>query len=582
MTFKKIIFFLFSLIFIFALPVRADEGWVINNFQSNIDILQSGKIEVLETIDVDFGSLQKHGIYRDVPNYYYFDNNASSYADIEVESITQNGSPANYKKYQQGNYLRLQIGDANITHTGKLEYQIKYLATGVLRSFKDHDELYWDATGNGWPVPIAKVSASVTLPQNGITGALCFEGQLKSGEKCTFQILSKTNTTFQSLRQLNSSEGMTIVLGYTKDMVPILTVTPPSVPPSYSSSSTPTYPPNGLIFLITSVLGIGFIIWLWRRNGQEVHEGHEAIVVEYSPPQNLRPAEIGTLIDERADTLDVSATIVDLAVRGYLTIEEKDKKWVFGSTDYIFTKLKKDESGLLDFDKHLLTRIFADGEIIKLSELEKKFYDDLVEVKNKLYQDMTDRKFFLTNPEKVKQKYRAIGGILLVIGIFPSIGGFFEPSGIINAVGVAIVITGFLLVIFAGTFPRRTPLGYQVYRQILGFKLFMDKVETYKQRFMEKENLFNELLPYAIVFGITEKFAQAFKDLGITPPKPSWYISSRPFNPIMFGSSMNSFTNSLTSSIAAQPTRNSFASSGSGFSGGFSGGGFGGGGGGSW
>ena len=96
--------------------------------------------------------------------------------------------------------------------------------------------------------------------------------------------------------------------------------------------------------------------------------------------------------------------------------------------------------------------------------------------------------------------------------------------------------------------------------------------------------MLNEILPYAIVFGNTEKFANALKKLGIEPPQPSWYVSSHAFNALIFSSNMNHFSNSLTSAIAAQPAKNSFASSGSGFSsgGGFSGGGFGGGGGGSW
>lgn len=583
---RYIILLVFSFFFlIITSPVWAAENWVIDNFQSQINIQSDGKVEVTETIDVDFGSLTKHGIFRDMPYIYYSDSGSNIYTDIQLQSVTQNGTTTPVRESKTGNYIRLQIGDAKKEVSGKLKYQIRYLATGVLRSFEDYDELYWDVTGNGWPVPITKVSATVTIPQDGITATTCFQGVINSQEKCTSKITSQNKASFQSTRVLNSSEGLTIVLGYTRGMVPILTVNPPAFT-TYTSSGSSVYPPNGWAFLITSLLGVGLIFWWWKKTGQENTQG--AVMVEYSAPDNLRPAEVGTLLDERADTLDVSATIIDLAARGFLTIEEKEKKWLFGSTDYIFSRKSKDENNLLNYEKELLDRIFAEGDIVKLSELKTEFYNDLVQVKKELYKDMVNKKYFPINPEKVKSSYMLFGILIIIFSIFFTIifglfESLFESSGILSGVGLALITIGFVLLIFSRSFAKRTTLGNQTFRKILGFKLFMDKVETYKQRFLEKQNLFNELLPFAIVFGNTEKFAQAFKDLGVKPAQPSWYISNRPFNLILFSSSINSFSSSLTSAIASQPSRNhSFVSSGSGFSGGSSGGGFGGGGGGSW
>ena len=124
---------------------------------------------------------------------------------------------------------------------------------------------------------------------------------------------------------------------------------------------------------------------------------------------------------------------------------------------------------------------------------------------------------------------------------------------------------------------KRTAHGRELYRRTKGFQLFISQAEKYRQRFFEKENMFNEILPYAIVFGLTTKFAKAMEKIALHPQTSSWYIGSRSFNIAVFSSSINSFSNSLSSAIAATPK-------GSGFSrgGGFSGGGFGGGGGGSW
>ncbi len=578
---KKCIVFLFCIVF-FILPAkaRADEGWIIDNFQSNVTIGQDGKVQIIETIDADFGSLVKHGIYRDIPNIYYSDNNATTYADIQIASVLKDGVSEPYQQSQNGNFLRLKIGDPNRTFSGRAEYKIAYAATGILRSFTDHDELYFDVTGNGWSVAITKTSATVHLPQNGITGALCFEGVQNATEKCTATITSQQQANFSSTRTLRPEENMTLILGFTKGMVPILTVAHPS-----NTTINDTLTPFLLLvnvggFFVITVFGIGLVMLLFIKYGRDQKDlTSDTLVAQYSPPDKLRPAEVGTILDERADTLDVSATIVDLAARGFLTITEEAKKWLFGSTDYILKKNKKSPDALLPYEKLLLERLFTDGDTIKISELETKFYTDLALVKSALYSDAVNKKYFSQNPESVRSKYIGIGvalfitGIILSFVIFPLLGMW-----------IGLAILGLAFMIISRYMPRRTTLGHQTYVKILGFKLFIDKAETYRQQFFERENIFNEILPYAIVFGNTEKFAQAFKNLGIELPQPTWYMSSQPFNLILFGTTMNHFSNSLTSAIAAQPTKNSFVSSGSGFSsgGGFSGGGFGGGGGGSW
>lgn len=583
--FKFFILSVFSLFLLFSIYsfAFASENWIIDNFQSQINIQTDGKVEVIENIDVNFGTLRKHGIFRDIPYIYYSDNGSNIYTNVEIESVTSSGNATPVREFKTGNYIRLQIGDANKTISGKVSYQIRYLATGVLRSFKDHDELYWDVTGNGWPVPIANISATVNLPQNGTVGTACFEGVINSQEKCIAKILSQNQTTFQSTRLLNSSEGMTIVLGYTKGMVPILTVTPPSTSTdTFDNFNTSfVHGPKPWVFLTSLTAGVGFILFWWTKKGKESVQ--EAIMVEYFAPDKLRPAEVGTLLDERADTLDVSATIIDLAVRGFLTIEEKEKKWLFGSTDYIFSRTLKDDFNLLSYESELLDRLFDSGDVVKLSELKNEFYDDLAEVKQELYKDVIDKKYFAKNPESVKGGYMILAIVTIFLSFFLSFIGLFTSSAVFGF-GLAMIINGIVLLIFSRSFAKRTAVGQAAFRKILGFKLFMEKVETYKQRFIEKENLFNELLPYAIVFGITEKFAQAFKNLGINPPQPQWYTSNHPFNPIIFSSNINNFSYSLTSAIASQPSRShSFASSHSGFSSrGSSGGGFGGGGGGSW
>lgn len=580
-VFRYLVLAVFCLFFLlFTSQVLAAENWVIDNFQSQINIQSDGKVEVTETINADFGSLQKHGIFRDIPYIYPTQENIV-YTDLQILGVLQDGSTAKYQSSKEGNFLRLKIGDPNRTISGKQEYQIRYLTTGVLRSFEDHDELYWDVTGNGWPVPITRAEALVTLSKDGLLKAACFQGVFGSKTPCNLKLSLPRQATFTTSRSLQASEGLTVVVGYEKGLVPIIQVTSSST--TYSNASgAEVYPPNMVAFFISLILGTGLVFWLWWKKGREQTKGHKAIMVEYFPPEKLRPAEIGVLLDERADTLDVSATIIDLATRGFLTIIEEPKKWLFGNVDYVLSRTGKDQSNMLPYEKGLLNRIFDKNDIVKISALEAEFYDDLATIKQMLYHNMVNKKFFPTNPEKVKGRYLGWGILVLALAFVSFIIGLFESSGYLGGVGLATVFTGIILIILSRSFAHRTNLGYELFRRVLGFKLFIEKAEKYKQQFLERENIFSEILPYAIVFGATEKFAKAFDDLGIKPAKPTWYTSSGSFNAVVFSSSINNFSGSLTSAIASQPTRNSFVSVGSGFSGGSSGGGFGGGGGGGW
>jgi len=581
--------FLLSLLalLIFPTPLFAQENWVINSFHSEIRILGGGMVSIVETIDVDFGSLQKHGIFRDLPFVYTLPEGGKRYTEVTTENITANGASVPYEQFKSGDFIRLKIGDPDRTVSGEQSYQIQYTVAGVLNAFADHDELFWNVTGNGWPVPIQKASATVVLPDEAIIQITCFAGAFGSKENCTSDQTSKKEASFSSSR-LGVGEGLTTVVGFEKGLVPVITVPPPRS--IFDELFTPA---NFAVFALVTFFGVGIGFWLWLSRGRDYwlrkrfiddpqakHEvrpvgAHETIVVEYSPPENLRPAQVGTLMDERADTLDVTATIVDLAQRGFLQIAEEPKEWVFGSSDYTFTKQKTDGSSLLPYEKELLDRLFDDGETVKISKLKTKFYEDLKVVKNKLYDQMITDRFFYENPESVRKKYLLFGIGIDAVGAGLIWLGLAFTIAVLVAVGTAIIISGAALILFSQAMPRKTAQGREMYRRTKGLELFISTAEKHRQRFFEKKNLFNEVLPYAIVFSQTEKFAKAFKDMGIEPSQPSWYTGTAPFNAAVFGSSIASFSNSLSSAIASAP-------SSSGFSGGGSGGGFGGGGGGSW
>lgn len=579
---------LFSLFFLFPVHASADEGWQIDRFHSDIAIQQTGIVRVVETIDVDFAGLSKHGIYRDIP-YIYLGRGRQIYTDIHIESVLQNNVSATYDDYTNNGYLRLKIGDGDKTISGKNSYTITYTAKGILRTIGDHDELYWNVTGNNWGVPISTASAVVTLDKGEVNKSICYEGETGSPSECRSSLLSPQVAEFASLAQLAPSQGMTIAVSYPSGIIPVLTVEKPK-----SAWDMFIEWPSLATLFAAIVAGIAFVFYRWYKFGRDYWFGqnifgtqddhghpkpvgsHETITVEFTPPAKLRPAEMGVLLDERADTTDVVATIIDLATRGYLNITEIPKKWMFGSVDYELKQKTKSTEGLLGYEKMLLDKLFTSGTTQKMSDLKETFYKDLKEVKSALYKEVVAKKLFPSDPEHVRSTYLGIGIVLAIAAIMIFIFSFSVAWIFVADIAFGLIVMGILFIIMAFFMPRRTAYGRELYRRTKGYRLFINTAEKHRQVFFEKKNMFNEVLPYAIMFGLTKKFAQQMQDMGIKPGDTGWYIGSQPFHANTFAANMNSFAGSMSSAMASSP------SSSGGFSGGGSGGGFGGGGGGSW
>jgi uncharacterized membrane protein len=590
---KRLGFFFIGLILFFISPHQAlaDNNWVIENFNSYISIQQSGVVSVIETISVNFRDQTEHGIYRDIP-YIYNQNGKQIYTSVNVTKVLRNNSPSKYTTSLINGNEEVKIGDPNNLITGRNVYTIHYTVTGVLRTISDNDEFYWNATGNDWAVPIQKAEATVLLPKEGITRVTCYEGPVGSQANCQSSFDS-TAATFATTSILAASEGLTAVVDYKKGLVPILIAKPPLT----FWEKLIQWPSNSpfVSLVLAGILTLGILWYKYGRDywfagnlfGTKDQKGkakpigaHETISVEFTPPEKLRPAEIGVLMDERADTLDVVATIIDLATRGYLTITEVPRKWMFGKVDYLLTmtkpKVSRKESGLLHYEQLLLDKLFYKRRQVKLSILKTTFYSELKEVKQALYNDVVSKGFFQISPEKVRRRYFLIAIILFVGGLSWTVFGFTNNISFFGSSGLGFAVDGVAWLFISQFMPRKTAYGRECLRRSKGYYLFINKAERYRQRYFEKENMFNDVLPYAIVFGLTKKFAKQMEKMGVKPTQTDWYVGSGPFTTGLFVGSISDFSNSMSSAMASVP------SSSGGFSGGSSGGGFGGGGGGSW
>jgi uncharacterized membrane protein len=181
------------------------------------------------------------------------------------------------------------------------------------------------------------------------------------------------------------------------------------------------------------------------------------VVIEYQPPERLKPAQMGLLLDERADTKDVTATIVDLAVHGYLTITEIPKKGLFGSKNWTLTRKRTEDNDLERYERLIFNGLFEDGDEVKLSDLKNKYYKALQKAQKALYADAAARKWFVRGPESARSFWRgvAIGLIVLGAALAAALGFFFGMA----LLGVPVAVVGVILLLTAGAMPQRTARG---------------------------------------------------------------------------------------------------------------------------
>ncbi len=577
---------------------RADEGWTIDRFAAQITIQPDGTLAIVESIDVDFGTLRKHGIFREIPIEYTLPNDNKHnrlYGFTGAGVSDSSGKPWPFAQSRVGANVQLKIGDANQTVSGKQTYRISYTISGVLNGFPDHDELYWNVNGFDWPVPTGSVAASVLAPGYKYGALRCFEGALGETRQCRALVSDQGEGALfmSSKRPFASGENMTIVVALPKG-----TVAPPTLlltdKPKNAFERYFEFTPLTIIgAAIALVLGLVFFASNWWRNGRDrsytsvyyltndpteqtrplFHR--DQMVVEYAPPDDLRPGQMGVLLDERADTKDASATIIDLAVRGYLTIEETEKSWAFGKKDWKLTK-KKEPEGLLAFEQTIFNGLFADGDVVQVSDLKNKYHTSLAAAQAQLYDDTVSHGWFGKSPDAART---SASGIAVAIGVAGAaagygLGRFFGAA----LIGVPIVAVALLMLATSAWMPKRTAKGSEALRRVLGFRLYMTTAETRRQEFNEKANIFAAYLPYAIVFGCVDKWAHVFRDIDTKAATAGWYYGAAAFSAPDFSRSMETFASSVSHVISSTPG----SSGGSGFSGGSSGGGGGGGGGGSW
>jgi uncharacterized membrane protein YgcG len=581
----------------------------ITSYHAGIAIQRDGSILVTEQIVYNFGSDQRHGIFRVIPVRLRYNGTYDRIYAVEVLSVGSPDAPAQYTVDNNGSYVRVRIGDPNQTVTGEHTYTLTYRVRGSLNAFADHDELYWNAVGNQWDVPIDQATVQVSAPVD-VTRAACFAGPSGSTARCQHGGITSGVASFGQAG-LGPHEGLTVVVAIPKGVVavpgPILQE-PWSLQQAFAVTPVSAGASGGLLAVFAILGAVVLVKRRGRRSalsaahlpGGTPEQAGEAVplpvpgepAMESAPPENVRPGQAGTLLDGVANPRDATGTIVDLAIRGYLRIEDASLDQT--SRDWRVVRLDK-TGGLLDYEQILLDGLFEGATTATgapatlLSELSPAFAGTLIRAQHALYTDVARRGWFTARPDRVRRIWLITGGALFIIGAVATV--IVAANSHLGLIPIPLALAGLVLIGCARWMPVRTAKGTELARHLLGFRRYLTTAAAGQAHPAGQVDLLDDHLPYAIVFGCTKQWADVTGSLANTGPAPSWYRSSGPYRPGSLSllaqsghyfSPMHQFATTANNWIATHSAA-SGGSGSSGFSGGgFSGGGGGGGGGGSW
>ncbi|MDN5274182.1 MAG: hypothetical protein JWP06_83 [Candidatus Saccharibacteria bacterium] len=579
-----------SLTSVLARPVAAQSGvdnFTINMFDADYYLAKNSEgrstLKTIERITAVFPAFdQNHGLERAIPESY--DGHSTN---PQIDSVTDgSGRKLSYSDGQLSDNLVLRIGDANTYVHGEQTYVITYSQRDVTRSFTDTnaDELYWDVNGTEWGQPINTIRARIHVPtalNSSLTGNIsCYQGVAGSTAMCPIERQLAANETIFSLQasNLQPQENVTFAIGFASNTFVGYQQTWQEK--MWSMVLAVWF----LILVISSIAAVILLIWMSVKYYKVMHriQGRGTIVAEYLPPENTSVLVSARILGNV--TSDITAQLIDLAVRHYLKIYQTKEKTLFQAAEYEL-EIVKNIDDLKPEEQQLLKDLFGStgvtpGSRFNMATLRKKYSisTKLAAGRKAVRKSARGDYALYERAEAEAHRFNVIGLIALAIGVV--------------TVSPFVVIVAVVAFVFAATAWPLTQKGVELKDYLKGLKLYISVAEKDRIKMLQSPEgaekvgeqidrkdpaklvkLYERVLSYAVLFGIEKEWT---KQLGTyyetSGQQPDWYAGSGVFNAIIFSSALDSFS-SQSSAYSSSTSSSSGGSGGGGFSGGGGGGG---------
>ncbi|MGH7481602.1 MAG: DUF2207 domain-containing protein [Longimicrobiales bacterium] len=571
-----------------ALAEAQQRSLVIEQLDVELRVQGDGTVRVVERYRIRFDG-EWNGLRRFVNTAYADSEQRLQLGDFEATGESGESLRVDVDRRRDEVELRIWVPGAN---DATREVALSYTALNALRFYDDdgpggaHDELHWNATGNAWEVPILAASATVVLPDSATDIRTAgFTGEYGSTASDLDISVDGTRIAYRAHDRLDPGEGLTVTAGWAPGAIDRAAA---SVVPDDAEFVGEDMTPAGAVAvlwpLLLPLLALYLMHRTWRRHGDDPDP---PVVVRYEPPASISPAELGFVLDERVASREVTATIVDLAVRGQLAIEETEEDGFLGigkSKKYAFTLEGNPEmwAQLKPHEREVLHGLFGVGgwrDRVEMDDLEGEFYKTAEKMNEKTRSAILDAGHWREKPTVVRGKWvlgAVVSGAALAV-----LGLILSDVGVVGSVPVWIAATAAIAVIMAGyglAMPIRSEPGRALYARVLGFKEFLTRVEADRiERTMLTPEMFDRFLPFAMAIGAEQHWAEKFEDM--TLPPPEWYRGASPharFTATSFVHTLGDATRAAGAAMSP-PSSSSSGFGGGGFSGGGGGGGGGGG-----
>ena len=615
----KKIFLSFITLFLLVGAVFADDGgYYITHYDFYGSLSKDKVLTVQETIDVMFTDY-RHGIYRDLPSYFYadrFDGNSVKNMTYRIDYRNVATPGDKHSTDVETTKVSIKIGNENKTIIGPHTYTISYTSTIYDDRIDLSDFFYYNVLGDDWNVPIEdfyfKIDFEEPLPAG--TEFELYSGYYSEQNDLNVEYTYNSNRISGHASKIDSNNAITIFC---------------ELPEGYFVGAKKVKPFLTWFFAILAI--ICMLITLVMIIKPDPNRPVQTI--EFYPPKGISCADVGFLIDNVADDSDLLALYIEWAQKGYIKIMENEKKAL------VLTKITDLPSDAPEYQRTLFTNTFTKNKnTFSLNNVSKTFVKQFDKAKEELGNQFTEEKslydneflsytmlwgssilfglsilfsspvyridnayllfallpFFIVGNKMNNTPYtryfrrrrEIIKYILLgicVLALAPCIYKLVIEENILPIpVTIIMYVLYIIICLFNGHITRRTAYNNELTGKLLGLKEFIKTAEMPKLKVLLKENpgYYFEVFPYAMVFGLADKWAKQFKELNVE--KPLWFSSSTNsvFNSVAFMSAFDRGVDKMEHSVSAKRA-STYSSSSSGH-GGHSGGGGGGGGGGSW
>ena len=525
----------------------------VTSFDSQVRVERDGLLRVSETWKLSnvSGTFTRFIVTRD-----HLPDDVDHVQEIGDLNVKAGGQDKQTDVKTDGDVTSVAIADVS----GTTQLDFTYTVKGAVAKTLNGTEVRF-APLTGINLPVTQANILFSTPE--VSHVSCFAGAIDSNTPCTLAQIGETSgPTFQQ-QSLPPGNTVRMVIGFPEGEIAANSIVEyrKTFKRAFSTDTAQL-----LTALAILLLGVIALLVLYRLRGRDRVDPRRVVPaslfslgtdtrIDFSPPSDLRPGEVGTLIDERIDPVDVTATIIDLAVRGHITIIELEHQTEYARPDWELRRVSNAPSEQLQrYENVLIRAIFGDSDSVLVSELGRQVRANLAQVQDALYDGVVKRGWFNERPDRTRSLWATIGIITTVLGIALTVVlALLSTWGL---VGLAVTLVGIGLIVVGRYMPAKAPAAGRVLGQVAAIRGELLEMDVSELPVDQHAELCSRALPYAVVLGGSERWIDALVATDSTPDEEdegfTWYRGPRGWHLQYLPDSLRNLTTNLTGALFAR------------------------------